>query len=90
MYGYDQISIVKVGDEILFVKNEYEFNEGLDWSDRDVSSVKYASRLLENAFEEDYLEGKEISVTSINEDGSADVVTFFTNGDINYINKQLL
>ena len=91
MYNYDEFSIVKVGDdEILFVKNEYKFNEGLNWSDRDVSSIKYASRLLKNAFEDDFLEGKEVSVTNINEDGTADVVTFFTNGDINWTNKQML
>lgn len=89
MYNYDEFSIVKVGDEINFVKNEYEFNKGLDWSDKATSSINYARRVLANAFEKDYLEGKEIRVTNINEDGTVDVVTFFTDGVIHWINKEM-
>ena len=89
MKMYDEMSIVKVGDDICFVKNEYEFNKGLDWEDRQVCSIKYALRVLSSAFDEDDLEGKEVSVASLNEDGTTEVVTFFTNGDIGYNNKEL-
>ena len=61
MKMYDEMSIVKVGSDICFVKNEYEFNKGLDWSDKATSSIKYARRVLANAFDEDDLEGKEVS-----------------------------
>lgn len=89
MKMYDEMSIVKVGSDICFVKNEPEFNKGLDWSDKATSSIQYARRVLANAFEEDDLEGEEVSVVNINEDGTTDVVTFFVNGNISYNNKKL-
>lgn len=89
MKMYDEMSIVKVGSNICFVKNEPEFNKGLDWDDREVCSIKYARRVLSSAFDDNDLEGEEVSVANINEDGTTDVVTFFTNGDIGYNNKKL-
>lgn len=89
MKMYDEMSIVKVGSDICFVKNEPEFNKGLDWDDREVCSIKYARRVLSSAFDDNDLEGEEVSVANINEDGTTDVVTFFTNGDIGYNNGKL-
>lgn len=85
----DEMSIVKVGSDICFVKNKYEFNKGLDWDDREVCSIKYALRVLSSAFENKDLKKEEVSVANINEDGTIDVVTFFINGDISYNNKKL-